>query len=91
MSRIQNKKGHFLAEVPGSYHTPWHGKEKTSTKARKAEEGDGYFGLAFSMTSREEIEQGVKRVSMVLEEIDLPAFPGGLSPGCMPKMIEGGG
>lgn len=54
--------------TPGSYYIPWQGEEKTTTKARGAEEGIGYFRLAFSMTSRWQMDTGVERMAKVLKE-----------------------
>lgn len=54
--------------TPGSYYTPWQGKDKKTTRSRGAEEGIGYFRLAFSLTSREEMEKGIERMAGVLED-----------------------
>ncbi|RDW63255.1 hypothetical protein BP6252_10800 [Coleophoma cylindrospora] len=52
--------------TPGSYYTPWEGLERTTTKEMGREEGIGYFRLAFSLTTKEEMEIGIERMAMVL-------------------------
>ncbi|KIM94765.1 hypothetical protein OIDMADRAFT_172496 [Oidiodendron maius Zn] len=54
--------------TPGSYYTPWQGKDKALTKTRGSEPGVGYFRLAFSMPTREEIYMGVNRMAKVLQD-----------------------
>ena len=54
--------------TPGSYYTPWQGEDRVTTKARGAKGGQGYFRLAFSMTTKEEMERGVERLAGVLEK-----------------------
>lgn len=52
--------------VPGGYYSPWQGENKTTTFARGEEQDIGYFRLAYSMTTKEEMETGIERMTKVL-------------------------
>jgi aromatic amino acid aminotransferase I / 2-aminoadipate transaminase len=52
--------------TPGNYYTPFQGADKRTTKARGAAPGVGYHRLAFSMTSKEEMEEAIVRMERVL-------------------------
>lgn len=52
--------------TPGSYYTPWEGSEKLSTQSRNAEKGIGYFRLSFSMTTKDDMESGIRRMGEVM-------------------------
>ncbi|KXT10084.1 hypothetical protein AC579_1567 [Pseudocercospora musae] len=66
-SRVQQVKSQQDVEDPEQKFSD-EGEEKTSTKVRGAQKGVGHFRLAFSMTSREEVEQSATRMSVVPEE-----------------------
>ncbi|KAH8753174.1 pyridoxal phosphate-dependent transferase [Hyaloscypha sp. PMI_1271] len=55
--------------TPGSYYEPWQGKEKTTTKSRGGETGIGFFRLAYSLVTKEEMELGMERMAAVLEKV----------------------
>ncbi|ORY69318.1 pyridoxal phosphate-dependent transferase [Leucosporidium creatinivorum] len=54
--------------VPGAYYSPWQGKDKTTTAARGEELGVGYFRVAYSMATNEEMEEGVRRFEIVIRK-----------------------
>ncbi|KEZ46544.1 hypothetical protein SAPIO_CDS0338 [Scedosporium apiospermum] len=51
--------------TPGSYYHAWQGPDKMSTKARGADPRSAYFRFSFATPTREQIYEGVKRVSKV--------------------------
>lgn len=55
--------------TPGSYYTPWQGKNKLTTESRGGEKGIGYFRLSFSMVTKEAMELGIQRLHKVLAEL----------------------
>ncbi|ETN36262.1 uncharacterized protein HMPREF1541_08539 [Cyphellophora europaea CBS 101466] len=54
--------------TPGSYYTPWQGKDKVTTEARGAENGICFFRLSFSMVTKEQMELGITRMHEVLQD-----------------------
>ncbi|KAL3421753.1 hypothetical protein PVAG01_05909 [Phlyctema vagabunda] len=54
--------------TPGSYYVPWQGREKATTKTRGGEESIGHFRLAFSMTTKEEMDEALQRIANVFED-----------------------
>jgi len=59
---------HKLLLSPGSYFVPWQGKEKATTKTRGAERGVGYFRVAFSMATKDEMDVSMQRVVEVFDK-----------------------
>ncbi|GAA5843364.1 hypothetical protein JCM11251_002460 [Rhodosporidiobolus azoricus] len=54
--------------TPGSYYVPYISQEKETTKARGAEEQIGYFRFAFSLSTNEEMLEGIKRLEQVVKQ-----------------------
>lgn len=54
--------------TPGSYYTPWEGKDKVTTEERGAQKDIIHFRLSFSMTTKEEMQLGVSRMATVLRQ-----------------------
>ncbi|KAF3011470.1 hypothetical protein E8E14_005287 [Neopestalotiopsis sp. 37M] len=52
--------------TPGYYYHPWQGADKTSTTARGADPDSSHFRLAFSMTTKEDMELGIERMVNVI-------------------------
>lgn len=52
--------------TPGSYYTPWQGKEKTSIATSGREYGVIFFRIAFSMTTKDDMALGIQRMAQVL-------------------------
>lgn len=55
--------------TPGSYYTPWQGKDKVTTEERGAQKDIIHFRLSFSMTTKEEMKLGVSRMATVLHKV----------------------
>ncbi|KAH8593854.1 pyridoxal phosphate-dependent transferase [Bisporella sp. PMI_857] len=53
----------------GIYFEPWQGKDKQTTKAAGGEEGIGYFRLAYSYSTKEEMELGIQRFAAVIKDV----------------------
>lgn len=54
--------------TPGSYYTPWQGKDKVTTEEGRAQKDIIHFRFSFSMTTKEETELGVSRMATVLRK-----------------------
>ncbi|KAI1850001.1 hypothetical protein JX266_004380 [Neoarthrinium moseri] len=54
--------------TPGSYYHPWQGPDKTSTSARGADPDTSHFRLTFAMTTKEDMELGIKRLTGVIKK-----------------------
>lgn len=52
--------------TPGSYYHAWQGPDKASTKARGADPRSAFFRLSFATPTKEQIEEGVKRMRKVI-------------------------
>ncbi|KAF5971492.1 Aromatic amino acid aminotransferase C56E4.03 [Fusarium bulbicola] len=52
--------------TPGSYYHAWEGPDKTSTVARGADPESAFFRFSFASPSKEQIEEGVRRVRKVV-------------------------
>ncbi|KAG7446629.1 PLP-dependent transferase [Guyanagaster necrorhizus] len=52
--------------TPGSYYTPWQGKEKSSIASSGREHGVIFFRMAFSMTTANDMTLGIQRMARVL-------------------------
>lgn len=63
-----NLAQNLILLTPGFYYNPWEGRDKVTTKTRGGEPGIGHFRLAFSSTTKEEMELGIKRMAEVLAE-----------------------
>ncbi|KAK6187986.1 hypothetical protein LQW54_013581 [Pestalotiopsis sp. IQ-011] len=53
--------------TPGYYYHPWQGADKKSTKARGADPDTSHFRLAFSLTTKQDMELGITRMANVIE------------------------
>ncbi|RDW85519.1 hypothetical protein BP5796_03844 [Coleophoma crateriformis] len=53
--------------IPGYYYIPWEGPTKATTKSRGGEAGIGHFRLAFSMSSKEEMNEALSRMATVVD------------------------
>ncbi|KAF8915481.1 pyridoxal phosphate-dependent transferase [Mucidula mucida] len=51
--------------TPGSYYTPWEGQGLRSTSAAGGQSYEIFFRLAYSMTTREDMEVGIQRMAKV--------------------------
>ncbi|KAH8893456.1 aromatic aminotransferase Aro8 [Thozetella sp. PMI_491] len=54
--------------VPGAFFHPWQGQDRVTTVARGAEAETMNLRLAFSMTTKEEIEIGIQRFASVVRK-----------------------
>ncbi|EXL99707.1 pyridoxal phosphate-dependent transferase [Fusarium oxysporum II5] len=58
--------GELVLLTPGSYYHAWQGLDKTSTAARGADPESAFFRFSFASPSKEQIEEGVRRVRNVV-------------------------
>ncbi|KAF2020212.1 PLP-dependent transferase [Aaosphaeria arxii CBS 175.79] len=55
--------------TPGSYYHAWQGADKVSTVSRGAEPQSAHFRFSFATPSKEQIQEGVKRVRKVVGQL----------------------
>ncbi|KAJ4264432.1 hypothetical protein NW762_005632 [Fusarium torreyae] len=55
--------------TPGSYYHAWQGPSKTSTASRGADPRSAYFRFSFASPSKDQIEEGVRRVRKVVDQL----------------------
>ncbi|KAG5654862.1 hypothetical protein KAF25_010986 [Fusarium avenaceum] len=55
--------------TPGSYYHAWQGPDKTSTRSRGADPQSAHFRFSFASPSKDQIEEGVRRVRKVVGQL----------------------